>query len=273
MKIGIFTRVKNEQKIIKEWIIHYINLGFDKVFIYDNISSPSVHNTINGLLKEYLDKVVIFHDISINKNQEDLYTECLSIARQNNLDWIFCCDADELLSLRIDKSLKSFLEDFSKDTAVIPVNSVTFGQGGNKTFDHNKLVIEQFNIRENYEYFYNLFVKSFLRPNLIEKCDNSHKSSSCKYYTKNVYNEIISNDANVTTGENERAKINDETPLVLHHYMTLDQTSMLEKRERNIKEWPTSGDKYTLEWYSREFKDKIKDKSMFKYIEDIKKNF
>jgi len=273
MKLGIFTRVKNEHKLIKEWIIHYINLGFDKVFIYDNISSPSVYSLIKDIPKDYLDKVVIFSDKSTNRNQENLYTEALFIARQNNMDWIFCCDGDELLSLRIDGLLKSFLSKFSDDTAVIPINWVTFGQGGNKTFDHDKLVIEQFIIRENYECFHNLFVKSFLRPNLIEKCDNSHKSSSGEYYTRNVYNEIIDCKANVTIGENERAKINDETPLVLHHYMTLDETSMLEKRERNIKEWPTSGDKYTLEWYSREFKDEVEDKSMFKYIEGIKKLF
>ena len=46
MKIGVCIRAKDEQKIICDWVRHYLNLGFDKIFIYDNMSKPSIENTL-----------------------------------------------------------------------------------------------------------------------------------------------------------------------------------------------------------------------------------
>ena len=43
---GICARVKDEHGIIREWVRHYIRLGFQKVVIYDDGSSPSVKETL-----------------------------------------------------------------------------------------------------------------------------------------------------------------------------------------------------------------------------------
>jgi len=268
MKIAVCCWMKDEDKIIREWIAHYLNLGFDKIYLFDNMSSIPVSSYISH------PNVIIKLD---NNPKEDpnwgqgaRYNEFLNENR--DMDWIFCCDADELLSLRINKSLKDFLSEFSDDTAVIPVNWVTFGQGRNKTFDNSKLVIEQFTIREEYKCFWNFFVKSFIRPNLITKIVNWHYHDSGKYKSKNVYNEHIRSSKQSTIKEvtQERDRLNDKTPLVLHHYMTLDKESMRIKRNRNNNVLITC-DKYTDEWYSKNFKDNIKDESMLKYVSDIKK--
>ena len=37
MKIGVCIRAKNEQKIINDWVAYYLQLGFDKIIIYDNL--------------------------------------------------------------------------------------------------------------------------------------------------------------------------------------------------------------------------------------------
>lgn len=46
MNIGVCIRAKNEQKIICDWVNHYLKLGFDKIFIYDNMSEPSIESSL-----------------------------------------------------------------------------------------------------------------------------------------------------------------------------------------------------------------------------------
>ena len=66
--------------------------------------------------------------------------------------------------------------------------------------------------------------------------------------------------------------LNDNTHLVLTHYMTLDYESMLNKRNKNALQalgFTLKDNKYSLEWYKSEhygFKDNIMDLRMNKYI-------
>ena len=46
MKIGVCIRAKDEQKIICDWVNHYLKLGFDTIFIYDNMSEPSIGSSL-----------------------------------------------------------------------------------------------------------------------------------------------------------------------------------------------------------------------------------
>ena len=91
MKVGVCLRIKDEY-FINEFIAHYILLGFDTIFIYDNLSNPSVDSILNPKLK---DKVKIKIDDNIITNQHTCYTECIN--QNKNYDWIFLCDADEFL--------------------------------------------------------------------------------------------------------------------------------------------------------------------------------
>ena len=36
MEVVVCAMAKNEHKYINEWVEHYINLGVDKIYIYDN---------------------------------------------------------------------------------------------------------------------------------------------------------------------------------------------------------------------------------------------
>lgn len=170
--------------------------------------------------------------------------------------------------------LKIFLKEFSDDTSVIPVNWLTYGTSKLDILDKNKLVIEQFILRESYTNFWNYFTKSFIRPNLITKIKNWHFHDSEQYSTKNVYNEIITKSSQIKFEhiEQERSKLNDDIPMIMIHYMTLDYENMKKKHHKNKGTLISNEDvKYTEEWYQIHFKDNIEDKRMFKYINDIKK--
>ena len=41
MRVYLCALAKNEHLYINEWVKHYIDMGFDKIFIYDNDDKDS----------------------------------------------------------------------------------------------------------------------------------------------------------------------------------------------------------------------------------------
>jgi hypothetical protein len=267
MKIGVCIRAKNEQKIICDWVNHYFKLDFDKIFIYDNMSEPSIENTLKekNLLN---DKIFIKIDTCAYSNQTILYQECID--QNKDLDWILLCDADEFLWLK-EGNIKDFLLKFSEDTCTILINWLVYGTSNLQTYDRNKSVFEQFILREDYSHFWNTFVKSFVRPKLIEKIGTVHVTYNNNHKVCNIYNNILSINYQNKCDYRDM-NLNDNTHLVLTHYMTLDYESMLNKRNKNALQalgFTLKDNKYSLEWYKSEhygFKDNIMDLRMNKYI-------
>lgn len=271
MKIGVCIRAKDEQKIIADWTRHYINMGFDKIIIYDNMSNPSIEETLEG--KGILDKtkIQILIDECNHSNQTVIYQECIN--NNKDLDWILLCDADEFIWHK-DKNIKVFLSQFSEDTSTVIINWLTYGTSKLHTYNLNKTVFEQFIMREDYSHFWNSFIKSFVRPKLVETIGNVHITYNNIYKVKNVYNEIIEIIEYPNKCDYRDTKLSNNTPVLLVHYMTLDLESMLNKSKRNINGGLllNNDSKYSLEWYKSSkygfgFKDSNIDNRMCnKYI-------
>lgn len=266
MKIGVCIRAKNEQKIICDWVNHYLKLGFDKIFIYDNMSEPSIESSLKekNLLN---DKIFIKIDYIPHSNQPVIYQECIN--ENKDLDWLLLCDADEFLWIK-EETIKNFLSKFSEDTCTLLINWLVYGTSNLEKYDRSKSVFEQFIMREQYYHFWNRFVKSFVRPKLIEKIGTVHVTYNNNHKVCNIYNNILTmNDPNKC--DYRDMNLNDNTPLVLTHYMTLDFESMQHKFKRNHDGCllEKNCNKYSLEWYKSEhygFKDNIMDLRMNKYI-------
>ena len=254
MYIGVCIRIKDEQKIICDWIKYYLTLGFDKIIIYDNNSFPSIEETLTS--KNLYDKnyIEIILDNSEGNYQHIVYQKCIENNKQ--LDWLLLCDADEFLYIT-NGNIKNFLDKFSNDTCTVLINWVVFGSSKNIKFDLTKTVFQQFTMREDYNHFWNHFPKSFIRPKLIENFGNVHTTSNLNYKTKNVYNEEIFYRNYPFDNEIIDKKLSDNTPVIIIHYMTLDLESMVLKREKNMKHGiglDIYNPKYTLNWY---FNNKI----------------
>ena len=271
MNIGVCIRAKDEQQIICDWVLHYLKLGFDKIFIYDNMSEPSIESSLKS--KNLLnDKIIIKIDTFPYSNQPVIYQECID--ENKELDWLLLCDTDEFLWLK-EGTIKDFLSKFSDDTCTVFINWLVYGTSNLKTYDRNKSVFEQFTIREEYSHFWNTFVKSFVRPKLIEKIGNVHTIYNNNYKVGNVYNNNIMIKYSNKCDYPDK-NLNDNTPLVLVHYMTLDFESMQNKFKRNSKghlgeadNWKGDTHKYSLKWYKMPvygFNDNVKDLRMKKYI-------
>ena len=247
MRIGVCIRAKDEQKIIGDWVIHYTDLGFDKIVIYDNLSNPSIEETLKS--KDLLNnKIEIKIDENPYSNQGGVYQECLD--ENKDLDWLLLCDADEFLWIK-HGNIKLFLEQFSNDTSTLLINWLVFGTSNLQQYNMLEPIFKQFILREDYTHFWNSFVKSIVRPKLIDKIGNVHVTHNEKYHVKNVYNKKIKI---IDNGKSDYVDniLSDETPLLMVHYMTLDFKSMEQKYHRNRKGALLPEDncnKYSLEWY------------------------
>jgi len=262
MKIGVCTKAKNEEKIISDWVNHYLKLDFDKIIIYDDNSLEPTENTLKR--KNIInDKITILN--SNQFSQTDLYKDC--IESNKDLNWLLLCDADEFLWIKDKKTIKQWLELYNNDVCSIFINWLTYGTGKRKVYDYSLSVYKQFTVRENYNCFWNNFTKSFIRPKLIERVSNVHETYNKKYKIYNVYNKPINLSNNL---QYKDKYYSDNTPVVLIHYMTLDIESMLLKNKKNKDGGLlTKNDfKYSFEWYKDPtfgFKDSCVDYRMIKY--------
>ena len=94
MQVVVCAMAKNEHLYIKDWCEHYLKIGFDKIYIYDNddLDAPSI--------KDYVPKTNKIEIIDIRGKAE----ECLihhtfdSFYKTHKFDWCLFCDVDEFLS-------------------------------------------------------------------------------------------------------------------------------------------------------------------------------
>jgi hypothetical protein len=139
--------------------------------IYDNLSNPSIQETLQKK-KIINNKIEIKIDTVNHSNQPIIYLDCIN--NNKDLDWLLLCDADEFLYIK-ERNIKEILNTFSEDTCTVLINWLVYGTSNNQTYNKSKSIYSQFTKRENYNHFWNRFVKSFVRPKLIENC-----SSKCK---------------------------------------------------------------------------------------------
>lgn len=97
MRVVVCAIAKNEHNYINEWVKHYLGLGFDHIYLYDNDNqnSPYIGNYID---KKYADKITIFNLRGVKKPylQHSTYSYFYGTYR-NTFKWCFFADIDEFL--------------------------------------------------------------------------------------------------------------------------------------------------------------------------------
>jgi|LakMenEpi03Aug12_release.lakeMendotaPanAssembly.Ray.scaffolds.fasta_scaffold1283017_1 hypothetical protein len=108
MLIGCFVRVCDEDKIICDFVKHYIKLGFDRIIIYDYNSLISVNDILNK------NNLLLNNIIITRKNiyyENDAYHQ--AIDQNKDLDWLLICDTDEFLYIIILNNFSNFFKEIS----------------------------------------------------------------------------------------------------------------------------------------------------------------
>ena len=143
MKVYLCALAKNEHLYINEWVAHYVKLGFDKIYIYDNddIGSKDIYKSIDRQYSSHL----VFVDIRgkhYKNMQGKYYTEFYTL-HKNMFDWCMFCDIDEFL-VGID-NIKQFLsKPYFANFNQIRVKWKLFGDDNLIERDMSKGVMETF---------------------------------------------------------------------------------------------------------------------------------
>ena len=93
MKVVVCAIAKNEHPYINDWVNHYLALGFDKIYIYDNDDKGSDY------IGDYIDKIGKVEIIDIRGQKEKNLQQKVYTQFYDNFafDWCLFCDIDEFL--------------------------------------------------------------------------------------------------------------------------------------------------------------------------------
>lgn len=133
MKTCICTVIKDEQEYLDEWIKYHLNLGIDRIFIFEDVDSTS-HKTITNKYKE----VTLFSINKVLNNDEQKRVRNAKILRSFNpqhiyfknilhfiktyyisYQWCFVIDADEFITMQNPNDSLALIESFRDFDAVI----------------------------------------------------------------------------------------------------------------------------------------------------------
>lgn len=185
IKVAICAVAKNENKYIKEWINYHLNLGFDKIFIYDN--NDSCTEKISEIIQN--ESVEIYEWFDRKAIQSVAYTDCYNNHR-SEFDWILYIDIDEFVVLEHVKNIKEFLsQEIFSNTNIIRLNWMHFTDNNElDVINNNYNVFNRF--KERVKYFKDCYGKSFIHTKLDIKYTISSHGYCNKKDLKDAVNAI-----------------------------------------------------------------------------------
>lgn len=122
--IVICTIAKNETLYIRDFCEYHINLGFDKIYIYEDNDVPEIAHLVDGLPN------VIVQPCNYTSNQAQLevYNDFL---KHVMFSWCAFIDVDEYITLQKYETIHEFINSFDTSIDVIRLPEEVFGDGGN----------------------------------------------------------------------------------------------------------------------------------------------
>jgi len=174
MKVILFTNARDE-KHIKEWVAHHLNLGFDFIHIFDHKSIEPILDIFKPNSKIKVERLNIRGNIKILCMKK-------AIILAKAYDWMMYLDADEFLVLNNHKTIQEFILSYT-DTNQIILNWVFFGSSFLSTEPSGMMLENYIRCHANI----NKHVKSLVMPNTVidiynahvYKTNNPNKSRSC----------------------------------------------------------------------------------------------
>lgn len=182
-KVALCAIARMENQYIREYVVHYKNLGFDKIFLYDN--------NYDG--EEYLEEAIGdfvnlgFVEITNFRNkpiaQLEAYNDCYQ-KHGDEYEWIAFFDVDEFLHLKGENDIHLFLSKMEKFECVL-VNWMIMTDNG-QIYNTFRPLEERFtepmpyNKNVGYNFPENNHVKSIVRGHLdnVQFTSNPHIPST-----------------------------------------------------------------------------------------------
>ena len=134
MKSIICAIVKDEQRFIREWVDWHLNIGFEKIYIFEDFGSTSHVDLLIDLIKKDKVDVIALDDGKVpvsnagyghrpsgtKPTQYDLYIWFFNKVKEKNLaDWIAFIDVDEFINFEEGYNLERLEEEYSDKGVVL----------------------------------------------------------------------------------------------------------------------------------------------------------
>jgi len=171
MRIAICLCIKDENQYLEEWLNHYIKLGVDHFYMYDNESKVPVVQTILEIrnLPSGIVDVIEWHD-NATGSQQRAYLDCTR--KNQDYNYVGFLDTDEFYmskTMDIKRDFWNIEEKYGKNDALGFYWRV-YGQP--------KPYLEQRQPADAYTHWFPFnHIKSFVRPNAIINFPDPHKAN------------------------------------------------------------------------------------------------
>jgi len=196
--IVISCPIKNDNEYLIEFTEHYLNLGFDKIYFYDNNDDDVIQPFV--VLKDYFES----NKVKIINYRNMIFNDVLHrnhFFRNFNFDWVLFVDDDEFLELKKHNNIREFLSSFNDNVKKIAINQLHYGDNENCYYEKgrvqdifkNPLPLDSYNsaiksLLKNTNGIYSLNAHSLLDNNPYFNADN--KIISLKNISHISYNEV-----------------------------------------------------------------------------------
>lgn len=198
----VVTRAKNEHGFLKVFIDHYLNLGFD--FIYIFIESDQKYDIKNPKI------IFIQHIYKGNEVVPHIFNKFLKpLINNNKIEWILHVDIDEFLFLKNNMKIQEYISKFDKENIgqfIFKWGMIENYRSINSENDFQN-IINQCNLYSNCHY------KSMIKVKYLKNAVNPH----CANTIKDTYLDNIKIKGHIKGFCNEN---NNYTNAILVHYHT-----------------------------------------------------
>lgn len=233
--VVICAIAKNEHKYINDWVKWHLNIGFDKIYLFDNdnVDSPNVLDYVN---QEYRDKIELI-DIRGKKElhlQQHIYNDFYQKYR-DTFDWCAFIDIDEFL-FGVD-NVNKWLSTIPNDYNQVRVKWKLFGDSELITRDMSKPVYEVFTTRVKHSLHRNLMQKGNLESQgkAIVRGHLSNVIITSPHFASWQRRDYVLNSC-LPSGRDCRYskvvihEVYDKETIWLHHYMTKSLSEFIEQK-------------------------------------------
>ena len=180
-KVALCAIGRLENQYIREYVMHYQNLGFDKIFLYDNNHDGEEYfqSVIGDFINQGFVELTDFR--GKEAAQMEAYNDCYT-KHGAEYDWIAFFDIDEFLHLKGEKDIHLYLNKLDKFECVL-VNWMIMTDNG-QVYNTHRPLEERFtepmdyDKKGGYSFPENNHVKSIVRGGLDVKFNNPHIPST-----------------------------------------------------------------------------------------------
>tara|TARA_X000000368_G_scaffold112523_2_gene87766 strand:+ start:4647 stop:5675 length:1029 start_codon:yes stop_codon:yes gene_type:complete len=226
-EIILSTMVKNEDNYIKQWIKYHLNIGVNRVIIYDNVDindnlsyeSIEKKSNLTEVLKNYIDekKVILIKWPYLKRYSRrgspngQTTQQCHSIQAFKKARLIGLFDIDEYVNIQKEKNIHNFFDDYIKINNCNLDNIGGFALKCKFFFNNNNLPVNDF-----------LFLNVLNCGDLIDTRNGNGKQfvQPLNVNTFSIHN--------ITNGKSKHLILNDV--IYFNHYIFLNKPKNLHRR-------------------------------------------